>query len=162
MDLTLLKMQQRIEANTQILSLNLQNAILSPLLSYDQICLANTAGLYLIFDESDILYVGKTNRTGKIRIKELTSDFRSHTFNKKMLSKRFKDLGFVFKVLKNETKQKWINEGLLSDTEFKAHQKEVNQNMANFKFKFFQEVDERALICLEHFAIAILNPIYND
>ena len=36
-------------------------------------------------------------------MQELAADFRSHTFNKKLLSKRFKDLGYVFEVLKKET-----------------------------------------------------------
>jgi len=37
-----------------------------------------------------------------VRMQELAADFRSHTFNKKLLNKLFKDLGFVFEVLRKE------------------------------------------------------------
>ncbi len=152
-----------IQTNTQMLSAILDKAIASPILSYTQICEADHQGLYIIFDDSEILYIGKTNRTGKVRMQELAADFRSHTFNKKLLSKRFKDLGFVFEVLKKETKKEWIDKGTLTKEDFKAHQKEINQYIRQkLNFKFFKEQDERKLISLEHFAIAIFNPAYND
>ena len=152
-----------IQANTQTLSDILDKAIASPILSYTQICEAKYQGLYIIFDDKEILYIGKTNRTGKVRMQELAADFRSHTFNKKLLSKRLKDLGFVFEVLRKETKKEWIDKGTISKEDFKAHQKEVNQYIRQkLKFKFYKEQDERKLISLEHYAIAVLNPSHND
>ena len=152
-----------IQANTQTLSDILEKAIASPILSYPQICEVDHQGLYIIFDDNEILYIGKTNRTGKVRMQELAADFRSHTFNKKLLSKRFKDLGYVFEVLKKETKGEWIDKGTLTKEDFKAHQKEVNQYIRQkLKFKFHKVQDERKLIRLEHFAIAVFNPSQSD
>jgi hypothetical protein len=157
------KAKQLIHSRTQKLSANLEKAIASPTLTYTQICEVDHQGLYIIFDDEEILYIGKTNRTGKVRMQELAADFRSHTFNKKLLSKRFKDLGFVFEVLKKETKKEWIDKGTITKEDFKAHQKEVNQYIRQkLKFKFYKEQDERKLISLEHFAIAVFNPAHND
>ncbi len=85
-----------IQSNTLKLSTILEKATASPTLTYSQICEVDRQGLYIIFDDNEILHIGKTNRTGKVRMQELAADFRSHTFKKKLLSKRFKDLGFVF------------------------------------------------------------------
>jgi hypothetical protein len=152
-----------VKANLQELYLLLENALASPSLTYNQICEVNHQGLYLIFDNEQMLYIGKTNRTGKVRMQELAADFRSHTFNKKLLSNRFREFGYVLYVLNKETKKDWINRGIISNEEFKAHQKEVNQYIRQkLKFKFYNVQDERKLINLEHFAIAILNPVHND
>ncbi len=157
------KVNQLIQRNTQKLSIILKKTIASPTLTYNQICEIDYQGLYIIFDDTEILYIGKTNRTGKVRMQELAADFRSHTFNKKLLSMKFKELGFVFEVLKNETKKEWIEKGLLSKETFKGHQKEVNQYIKEkLKFKFYKEEGGRKLVSLEHFAISLLNPIHND
>lgn len=157
------KARQLIHSRTQSLIITLEKAIVSPTLTYTQICEVDHQGLYIIFDDKETLYIGKTNRTGKVRMQELAADFRSHTFNKKLLSKRFKDLGFVFEVLKKETKKEWIDKGTITKEDFKAHQKEVNQYIRQkLKFKFYKEQDERKLISLEHFAIAVFNPSHND
>ena len=155
--------QQLINQRTDQLYNKLILALNSDSLTYSDICKINHQGLYIIFDDLEILYVGKTNRTGKIRIRELASDFRSHTFNKKLLSRRFRDLGLVFEVLKNETKEQWILTGIMSENIFKSHQKDVNSYIKqHLKFKFHQEQDARLLISFEHYAIAILNPMHND
>lgn len=157
------KINNLIQTRSKNLSDTLEQAISSPLLTYSQICEIDHQGLYIIFDDTDILYIGKTSRTGKVRMRELASDFRSHTFNKKLLSKRFRDFGFVFKVLEKETKKEWINDGKITDEDFKGHQKEINQHIRQkLKFRFHKEQDERILSCLEYFAIAIFDPIYND
>lgn len=151
--------QIRIEALTPIL----ENAFNSPTFSYEQVAKVDEQGLYIIFNEKEILYIGKTNRIGKIRMQELAADFRSHTFNRKLLSQRLKNLGFVFETLKNKTKKDWIESGAITIEDFKAHQKEINLFIREkLKFKFFPVSDERKLITFEHFAIAVLNPLYND
>jgi hypothetical protein len=154
---------KNVQSKTQNLSAILEKAIASPTLSYTLICEVDHQGLYIIFDDKEVLYIGKTNRAGKVRMQELAADFRSHTFNKKLLSKRFKDFGFDFEVLKKETKKEWIDKGRITKDDFKAHQKEVNQYIRQkLKFKFYKEQDERKLISLEHFAIAVFNPSHND
>lgn len=155
--------KQFIYSRTQSLTATLEKTVASATLTYTQICKVDHQGLYIIFDDTEVLYIGKTNRTGKVRMQELAADFRSHTFNKKLLSKRFKDLGFVFEVLKKETKKEWIDKGTITKEDFKAHQKEVNQYIRQkLKFKFYKEENERKLISLEHFAISIFNPSHND
>lgn len=157
------KAKQLIYLRTQSLTAILEKAVASATLTYTQISQVDHHGLYIIFDDKEILYIGKTNRTGKVRMQELAADFRSHTFNKKLLSKRFKDLGFVFEVLKKETKKEWIDKGTITKEDFKAHQKEINQYIrTKVKFKFYKEQGQRKLISLEHFAIAVFNPSHND
>lgn len=152
-----------LKENSRKLSIILEKAISTANLTYNQIRGIDQQGLYIIFDENEILYIGKTNRTGKVRMQELAADFRSHTLNRKLLTMRFKDLGFVFEVLKGATKKEWIDNGIITSEEFKAHQKEINQFIrTKIKFKFFKEEDERKLITLEHYAIAIFNPRHND
>jgi hypothetical protein len=152
-----------ITSNCASFTTLLEQAVSSETLSFKQIREMDHQGLYIIFDDKEVLYIGKTNRTGKVRMQELAADFRSHTFNKKLLSKRFRDLGFVFEVLKNETKKEWIDKGAITIEDFKAHQKEVNQYIREqLKFKFLNVADGRQLISLEHFAIAVFNPCYND
>ena len=155
--------QSEIRPHTQKLITLLEEAVASPTLTFSQVCEIDHQGLYIIFDDKQILYIGKTNRAGKVRMQELAADFRSHTFNRKLLSMRFRDLGFVFEVLKKETKKEWIDNGIITKDDFKAHQKEINQYIrSELKFKFYQAQDERKLISLEHFAIAVLTPVHND
>lgn len=155
--------KETITSYSASLTALLEQAVSSETLSFKQIRKIDYQGLYIIFDDKEVLYIGKTNRTGKVRMQELAADFRSHTFNKKLLSKRFRDLGFVFEVLKKETKKEWIDKGAITIESFKAHQKEVNQYIREqLKFKFLNIADERQLISLEHFAIAVLNPSHND
>ena len=152
-----------IKTKIETLEPLLLNAINSATLLYKEVAKVDEQGLYIIFNDEAVLYIGKTNRIGKIRMQELAADFRSHTFNRKLLSQRFKDLGFVFETLKSKTKKDWIENGSITIEDFKAHQKEINQFIRQkLKFKFFPVPDESELITLEHFAIAVLNPLYND
>jgi hypothetical protein len=119
--------------------------------------------LYIIFDEKEVLYAGKTSRTGKLRMRELAADFRSHTFNRKLLSIRMKEHGFDFVRIKNETKALWIKKGLLTEEDFIAHQSAINQHIkTKLKFKFYPVLNTEELTRLEHFAIAIYDPPFND
>ena len=84
------------------------HSLSKPRLTFKEITKIDIQGIYIIYEAEKILYVGKTTRSGKVRMRELAADFRSHTFNRKLLSERFKDLGFVFETLKNELKKEWI------------------------------------------------------
>jgi hypothetical protein len=157
------RVEDIIQLNTKKLCDVLRMAFASQNLSYSQICKVDSSGLYMISDGTDILYVGKTNRTGKVRMRELAADFRSHTFNKKLLSEKFKGLGFVFEILKNKTKMEWIDNGKITQEDFVAYQREINQYIREqLQFKFYEVKDEKELISLEHFAIGVLQPKYND
>lgn len=155
--------EEHIGSGCQELLLKLKHAADSQTLTFDQICKVDKQGLYMIFNKEGMLYIGKTNRTGKVRMRELAADFRSHTFNRKLLAKRFRDLGIIVEVLKRETKKEMIRNGILTNDDFKSHQAEVNKYIkGSLSFKFFCVEDERQLIRLEHYAIGVLSPIYND
>ncbi|SDH22024.1 hypothetical protein [Chitinophaga filiformis] len=152
-----------IRIKSELFSEVLQRVIGSPQLTFKEITTVEKQGLYIIYEGDDIVYVGKTTRSGKVRIRELAADFRSHTFNKKLLSKRFKELGFVFKTLRNELKKEWIENGQISLDDFKSHQDYVNQHIRTaLKFRFHPMEDEHELGRLEHFAIAIFDPLFNE
>ncbi|HEY1018667.1 MAG TPA: hypothetical protein VGE25_06710 [Sediminibacterium sp.] len=142
---------------------SLATAASSPALDYHSICKMSEQGLYIIFDKSQILYIGKTTRTGKIRMQELAADFRSHTFNRKLLGERFRELGFVFTVLHNKTKKEWIDKDIITESAFREQQQVINTFIReSLHFKFLSVTDSNWLTLLEHFAIAVLNPKHND
>jgi hypothetical protein len=115
----------------------LTNSLSKPTLTFKEITKIHTQGIYIIYEAERILYVGTTTRSGKVRMRELAADFRSHTFNRKLLSERLKDLGFVFETLKNELKKEWIQNGKITLEEFVKHQKSVNEHIRlNLKFRF--------------------------
>ena len=154
-------MKYKVRIN--ILSQTLSAVLNSTSLNYPDISKINDQGLYIVFSNKRILYVGKTNRSGKVRMSELASDFRSHTLNKKLLSEYLKSLGFVFDVLTNAIKKEWIDKQLITHEEFKKHQSIINSQIkTSLRFKFQKQNNPRKLILLEHFTISVLNPKYND
>ncbi|MBU4501612.1 MAG: hypothetical protein KKA79_03410 [Nanoarchaeota archaeon] len=141
----------------------LQDVLKSELKDFSEIKGLNKSGLYLIFEGTEIIYVGKTEREGKMRLREMVSDYRSHTFNKKLLKKHLeKKYEFELKSLKKDSKKELISQGILNEDEFKKAQRKINNYIKEkLKFKFI-EIEDDDLISIEHFAIAILKPIYND
>lgn len=141
----------------------LTNSLAKPTLTFKEITKIDIQGIYIIYEAERILYVGKTTRSGKVRMRELAADFRSHTFNRKLLSERLKDLGFVFETLKNELKKEWIQNEKITLEEFVKHQRAINEHIRlNLKFRFCPIEDERTLGLLEHFSISMFNPPFND
>jgi hypothetical protein len=64
-----------------------------------------TKGLYVIYEAEEVIYIGTTNRTGNVRLREMTSDYRSHTLNRKLLQQYFeKRLGVCLDKFNKETK----------------------------------------------------------
>ncbi len=152
-----------IDSSISELKASLLSALESPNLSFAEISKSNNQGIYFVFEGTELLYIGKTGRTGKIRVRELAADFRSHTFNRKLLTAHFRKLNFEFKSLTNDIKSKWIESGLISAPEFTSHQREINQYIrSKFMYKFLPVKDARMLMRYELFAIATLNPPFND
>lgn len=150
---------QVIDKQYHLLREVLTNSLSGPKLTFKEITKVGAQGMYIIYENEKILYVGKTTRTGKVRMRELAADFRSHTFNRKLLSERFKNFGFVFLTLKNELKQEWIRNEKITLEEFVKHQQSVNEHIRlNLKFRFCPIEDERILGLLEHFTISMFNP----
>ncbi len=88
--------------------------------------------VYVICRGSKTIYIGFTKRALKIRLRELFADPRSHILHKKLLD-NFKTKGKVRKFLETQC-----------------------------KFKVLGFKNEKEARLLEHFAISILNPKYND
>ena len=123
-----------------------------------------SCGIYIVYNEhEEIIYIGKTGRDGKTRLRELTSDYRSHTFNKKLLREKLIDfLQNTDLRLTNRTKEQLIVEEIISEQNFLTLQKEVNEIIkTQYKFRFY-EVKESELTETEHFFIAVVNPKFND
>src|ERR1700761_9369203 len=107
-----------IESRIDWLNNQLKIALSSPTLSFSELMKITEMGVYIIFNDEQILYVGKTERAGKIRLRELVSDFRSHTFNKKMLIEHFYSLGYDIPRLSRGSKKKLIDDLILDLTQF--------------------------------------------
>jgi hypothetical protein len=153
----------KIEQEIQILKEHLTIVLNSSARKFDEIGKLNKQGLYLIFQGNKIIYIGKTGRTGKHRLSEMAHDYRSHTLNRKLLREHLeKIIGQSLGKFNQGTKQKLIDEKLLTLEKFILEQKNINQFIKNkLKFKF-HEIDGKQLTLLEHFAISVLNPKYND
>lgn len=133
----------------------------SPFLSYQELMSINNMGLYIVLSEDEILYVGKTTRAGKMRLRELATDYRSHTFNNKMLLNHFFSKGYNIPRLNRNAKNDLIKRTILDLDQFKAAQKSVNEYIKSLTFKFLATRDIE-LNNIEHFAISVLKPTYND
>jgi hypothetical protein len=72
------------------------SSLSKPLLTFKEITKVDTQGVYIIYESEMILYVGKATRSDKVRMRELAADFRSHTFNRKLLSERLRIWGLYF------------------------------------------------------------------
>jgi hypothetical protein len=104
-----------LSATIKTLTRLLKQVLATSMPTYSEICRTHQQGLYLIFEKGVVLYVGKTSRSGKVRIRELASDFRSHTFNKKMLSERFRRKGVSFSQLTSKAKIQMIKDAILTE-----------------------------------------------
>jgi hypothetical protein len=134
-----------------------------PALTYPEIARMKEQGLYLIAGQKGIIYVGKTSRSGKLPMRELAADFRSHTLNRKLLSEHLRTVGLEVTGLTPDIKQQWIAAAVLTEGEFREHHATINTLIrTKFSYHFLPITDSAALGRLEHFAIAILDPIYND
>ncbi len=152
-----------ISPGCQHLTRQLQQALDSRALTYAEIARRKEQGLYLIAGQKSIIYVGKTTRSGQLRMRELAADFRSHTLNRKLLSEHLRTVGLEVTGLTTGIKQQWIAAAVLTEEEFREHQATINTLIrTQLSFRFLPVTDSAALGRLEHFAIAVLDPFYND
>jgi hypothetical protein len=152
-----------IEERISVLTDELRKALNSKIMTFDQTKDAISCGIYLVYLDDKIIYVGKTSRTGKIRLRELASDYRSHTLNRKLLRLFInKELNVNLSPLTNSSKQKMIKDGIVSNKDFLIFQNTVNYFIKNeLRFKYWI-TDPDKVSALEHFAISIFNPEFND
>ena len=151
-----------IEVRITELKSELEAVLSAPLLNYDSAKKLLVSGVYVIYDGDDIIYVGKTNRNGKTRFRELATDYRSHTLNRKLLREEIESyLKVDFPPLRKETKHNLISRGILSESEFLSLQGKVNERIkTGFKFKFLPLPQDR-VAAVEYFIISVLDPKYN-
>ena len=154
---------KEIQHRIKLLQEHLNLALTSPTKKFDEINSLKKQGIYIIFQNEKIIYVGKTGRNGKTRLRELISDYRSHTLNKKLLQTFFElKLERPLSTFNKNTKNNLILQSVLTLEQFIEGQKNINNFIRNeLGFKFY-EIEDQELISLEHFAIAIFDPIYND
>lgn len=141
----------------------LQEALDQPFISFGEVIRQYGIGIYLIYDDQELLYIGMTARPGHNRIKEIISGFRKHTFNRKLMAQHFRGRGYTMHVLSAKNhKRDWIENGPSSAQEFKEVQQEVNAMIKQkLRFKFY-EYNFFNIEHLEHYAIATMQPLYND
>lgn len=130
---------------------------------YDQLAELSAAGIYIVYLSGAPVYVGKTSRSGKIRLRELVTDRRSHTFNNKLVREELsKKLNVVLKTLGPKKEAELITNGRISKNELAALQDKINSRIRQYyRFKFLPAPPDK-LSQYEHFAIAVLNPAAND
>jgi hypothetical protein len=148
---------------TEWLKNQVEKMVSQPFMTFDEITDVKDMGIYLIYDDQELLYVGMTTRKGSLRLSEIAKGFRSHTFNRKLLAQHFRGLGHVIHVINPKTFRKlWIETQIIPEEEFKAANREINKFIkTNLRFRFYESRFNN-LEFMEHFAIATLQPLYND
>jgi hypothetical protein len=120
-------------------------------LPFDEIKNDNQQGIYVIYDRDVPIYVGMTNRTGKIRLRELTSDYRSHTFNAKQMRRFIREsTGEPVPNLGKKT----LDKLRIGQNDLANIQQQVNQYIRKTLRIAFLPVPAEHLKGREHFAIA--------
>lgn len=157
-------MTMKHESQLNILIKDLHNVEDSKTIGYNEAKLMNTQCVYIVKNSVDeIVYVGRTGRTGKLRLREMGTDFRSHTLNRKLLKSKLNSLlENTLDTLQNSTKNELICHNRLTLPEFQEAQQYVNKQIKDTcKFILYQ-VDQERLNEVEHFFISVFKPRYND
>lgn len=120
-------------------------------------------GLYLIFEEKELIYIGMTKNI-KNRLNDLVTDFKRHSLNQILLGLElgdiiFKNTGYTF--INDVIKKRLLQEEIITKQQYREFKKAVKEKIKKFNFKFY-ETNLINLEDLEHFSIAVLNPIYNQ
>ncbi len=137
----------------------------SPLFTFDELTQLDTKvrGIYFVFEDNELMYVGMTKNI-KNRLLDMTSPNNRHSLNQILLDLEmgdviFKATGYTY--LNDDIKNRLITEEVLTKDDFKKYKNAVKDKIKKFKFKFYP-TDLFNMRDLEHFAIAILNPVYNQ
>ena len=147
--------------NIRELTKLLEQALKSKPSSFKNMTKFNKSGVYFIYRNNTVLYVGKTNRTGKQRLGELKHHYRSHTFNKKLLLERLNNkYHFNIEYLSDKIVTETINTNKEKKCLFDKERIAVKEYIKNkLKYKF---MPTNNLHALEHFSIGVIGPKYND
>ena len=134
--------------------------------SFEDIKMIEDTGVYAISRKGikkPIYYIGETGRGVKVRMTELTSDYRSHTLNRKVLLEILKD-EWKWEIGKMKKKEIYEKVERLNDKAKQRLQDKVNKRINNrFEVRFIPITENKKSIrSFEHFAIAIEKPELND
>jgi len=144
---------------TNALLSDLEKVLNSDFYTYEMTKEIKSCGVYIVYRENKIIYVGKTTRTINERLRELGNG--GHTLNKKLLQNLLRKT-LKMPNLKLGKKKKLIQDKILTEEILKKCRKEIKDELrSNCKYKFC-EIEHVRLSEVEHFFIAILNPEYND
>jgi hypothetical protein len=129
---------------------------------YDRLNDLSGPGIYVVYDKQTPVYVGKTTRTGKTRLRELVSDWRSHTFNNKLMKEYLsKYLHHKVTTLGPKMEDQLVRKGDITREKIVEIQDQVNKFIRrHYRFAFFHLNED--LSRYEHFVIAVLAPDHND
>lgn len=154
----------KYEYQLNILVEDLEKVLDSKAINYEEAKKVNAQCIYIVRNsEEEIVYVGKTGRTGKLRLREMSSDFRSHTLNRKLLKLKLEGiLEEELKSLQNRTKNDLIISNRMTLDEFKNAQQDINIEIKNSYSFILYEVEQKRLNEVEHFLISVFKPKYND
>lgn len=151
-----------INKRIRLLRKQLKSLLNSKSISFENVKNIQSSGVYVVLCNKGLLYVGKTTREGRKRLREMASDFRSHTLNRKLTKELLnREYGLQLKRLRNDDKGALISSKKVTEKQFAKAQKEVNSTIKSMRIKFI-EASERNLTDVEHFAIAVLSPKYNS
>ena len=160
-----LSKEQFIEEKINKLKGQLKQLLNSDLRTFDNLKTLTSKGVYAIYENKEFfpIYLGKTTRKGKNRIREIAGNYDSHVLNKKLLIKRLNEkYNLNLKRLDLKGKGELIKNEKVSEERFINTQKEINEYVkANLRVKFI-ELSKEEIIPFEHFAIGVLNPDCND
>lgn len=121
------------------------------------------SGIYFVFENDELIYVGMTKNI-KNRLNDMVNSTKRHSINQIIFESEigetlFKKTGYVS--LNDDLKKLLITNKIISKEEFKRFKNSTKKRIKNFKFKFYK-TKLYNMRDLEHFAIAILNPEYNQ
>jgi len=141
----------------------LKKALEQPFISFVEAVGKYEMGIYLIYDDKELLYIGMTERKGENRLKEILQGFCKHTFNRKLVDEFLRGRGYQFRMLSAKNhKRDLIDTGLLTQETLNEVQLEVNNYIkTKLRYKFF-EFRLHQIRQFEHYAISTLWPLYND
>jgi hypothetical protein len=137
-----------------------------PLINFDSAKSIKSNGVYFVYRDKKIIYIGSTTTEGHKRIGDLKA-WDMHTLHNKLLKESLRIDHLVW-CKKGKTskysKEQLIKDGKFTNEQFNQEDKKVTDSISRFKFRFvnMSSKDSKEIKNFEHFLIAIYNPPYND
>ncbi len=137
-----------------------------PLVNFDFAKGIKSNGIYFVYRDKKLIYIGSTTKEGHKRIGDLKA-WDTHTLHHKLLKGKLGVEHLVW-CKKGKTskysKEQLIKDGKFTNEQFNKKDKKVTDSIRGFKFRFvnMSDKDSKEIKNFEHFLIAIYYPEYND